>query len=94
MRNWLGGAEPHPKRQRQVGPRVLQGVQDLTAGLVAKGYRIVYTDGSSKILGHKDMRRAGVFGVWVPEDEQGRAVRFRGYAPQTNKKRGRSLGGT
>ena len=68
-RNWHGEAEPHPKRPRQVGPGVLQGVQDLIAELVAKGYRIVYTEGSSKRLGHKDMRRAGGFGVVTPEDE-------------------------
>ena len=55
---------------------VLQGVQDLITELVAKGYEIVYTDGSSKSLGHKDMRRVGGFGVFAPEDEQGPEVRF------------------
>ena len=41
MRNWQGEAEPHPKRSRQAGPGVLQGVQNLIAELVAKGYNIV-----------------------------------------------------
>ena len=67
---------------------MLQGVQNLIAELVAKGYRIVYTDGSSKRLSHKDMRRAGRFGVFVAEDEQGPEVRLCGYVPthhrQTN----------
>ena len=44
-RNWLGEAEPPPKRPREAGPGVLQGVQDLIAELEAKGYIIVYTDG-------------------------------------------------
>ena len=56
--NWHREAESRPKHPRQAGPGVLQGVQDLIAELVAKGYRIVYTDGSSKRLSHKDMRRA------------------------------------
>ena len=34
-RNLQGEAEPHPKRPRQEGPGVLQGVQDLIAELVA-----------------------------------------------------------
>ena len=67
---------------------MLQGVQDLIADLVAKGYRIVYTDGSSKRLSHKYMRRAGGFGVFTVEDEQGPEVRLCGYVPtrhgQTN----------
>ena len=54
-RNWQGEAEPHPKRPRQAGPGMLQDVQDLIAKLVAKGCRLVYTDGSSKRLSHKDM---------------------------------------
>ena len=58
---------------------MLQGVQDLIAELVAKGCRIVYTDGSSKRLSHKDIRRAGGFGVFAAEDEQGPEVRFCGY---------------
>ena len=86
--NWHGESESCPKRPRQAGPGVLQGVQDLIAELVAEGYRIVYTDGSSKRLSHKDMRRAGGFGVFATEDEQGPEVRFCGYAPmrhmQTN----------
>ena len=77
-----------PKRPRQAGPGVLQGVQELIAELVEKGYRIVYTNGSSKRLCHKDMRRAGGFGVFAAEDEQGPEVRFCGYVPthyrQTN----------
>ena len=48
----------------------------------------MYTDGSSKRLGHKDMRRAGGFGVFAAEDDRGPEVRFCGYAPthyrQTN----------
>ena len=64
-------------------------MQDLIAEPVAKGYRIVYTDGSSKRLSHKDMHRAGGFGVFAPEDEQRPQVRFCGYVPtrhrQTNK---------
>ena len=63
--SWNRETESRPKRPRQAGPGVLQGVQDLIADLVAKGYRIVYTDGSSKRLGHKDMRRAGGFGVFA-----------------------------
>ena len=63
-------------------------MQDLIADLVEKGYRIVYTDGSSKRLSHKDMRRAGGFGVFAAEDDQGPEVRFCGYVPthhrQTN----------
>ena len=55
--NWHRETESRPKRPRQAGPGVLQGVQDLITELVAKGYRIVYTNGSSKRLSHKDMRR-------------------------------------
>ena len=87
-RNWQREAESRPKRPRQAGPGVLQGVQDLIAELVAKGYIIVYTDGSSIRLSHRDMRRAGGFGVFATEDEQGPEVRFCGYVPtrhgQTN----------
>ena len=87
-RNWQGEAEPHLKRPRQAGLGVLQGVQDLIAELVAKGYRLVYSDGSSKRLSHRAMRRAGGFGVFAAEDEQGPQVRFCGYVPtfhrQTN----------
>ena len=86
--SWQRATEPRLKRPRQAGPEVLQGVQDLIAELVEKGYRIVYTDGSSKRLGHKDMRRAGGFGVLAAEDDQGPEVRFCGYVPthhrQTN----------
>ena len=86
--SWQRATEPRPKRRRQAGPGVLQGVQDLIAELVEKGYRIVYTDGSSKRLSHKDMRRAGGFGVFAAEDDQGPEVRFCGYVPthqrQTN----------
>ena len=53
--------------------------------LVAKGYGIVYTDGSSKRLSHKDMRRAGGFSVFAPEDEQGPEVRFCGYVPTRHR---------
>ena len=35
-----------PQAPRQAGPGVLQGVQDLIAEMVAKGYKIVYTHGS------------------------------------------------
>ena len=88
--SWHRETESRPKRPRQAGPGVLQGVQDLIEELVAKGYRIVYTDGSSKRLSHKDMRRAGGFGVFVAEDEQGPEVRFCGYVPtrhrQTNNR--------
>ena len=69
---------------------MLQGVQDLIAELVAKGYRIVYIDGSSKRLSHKNMRRAGGFGAFATEHEQGPEVRFCGYVPtrhrQTNNR--------
>ena len=86
--SWQRATESRPKRPRQAGPGVLQGVQDLIAELVEKGYRIVYTDGSSKRLSHKDMRRAGGFGVFAAEDDQGPEVRFCGYVPtrqrQTN----------
>ena len=86
--SWQRATEPRPKRPRQAGPGVLQGVQDLIAELVEKGYRIVYTDGSSKRLSHKDMRRAGGLGVFAAEDDQGPEVRFCGYVPthhrQTN----------
>ena len=84
-RNWHREAESRPKRPRQAGPGVLQGVQDLIAELVAKGYRIVYTDGSSKRLSHKDMRRAGGFGVFATEDEQGPEVHFCGYVPTRHR---------
>ena len=87
-RNWHGPAEPHPKRPRQAGPGVLHGVQNRIAELVAKRYIIVYTNGSSKTLSHKDMRRAGGFGVFAPQDEQGPEAHFCGYVPtrhgQTN----------
>ena len=86
--SWQRATESRPKRPRQAGPGVLQGVQDLIAELVEKGYRIVYTDGSSKRLSHKDMCRAGGFGVFAAEDDQGPQVRFCGYVPthhrQTN----------
>ena len=84
-RNWHGKAEPLLKRPRQAGPRVLQGVQDVIAELVAKGYKIVYTDGSSKRLGHKDMRRAGGLGVFTTEDEQEPEVCFCGYVPTRHR---------
>ena len=77
--------EPRPKRLRQAGPGVLQGVQDLIAELVAKGYRIVYTDGCSKRLNHRDTRRADGFGVFATEDEQGPEVRFYGYVPTRHR---------
>ena len=57
--SWHRETESRPKRPRQAGPGVLQGVQDLIAELVAKGYRIVYTDGSSKRLSH-----AQGWGLW------------------------------
>ena len=60
-------------------------MQDLIAELVAKSYRILYTDGSSKRLGHKDMRRAGDFGVFAAEDELGPEVRFCGYVPTRHR---------
>ena len=50
---WHRETESRPKRPRQAGPGVLQGVQHLIAELVAKGYRILYKDGSSKRLRHK-----------------------------------------
>ena len=84
-RNWQGEAEPHPRRPRQAGPGVLQGVQDPIAELVAKGYRIVYTDGSSKRFSHRDMRRAGGLGVFATKDEQGPEVRFSGYVPTRHR---------
>ena len=84
-RNWQGEAEPHPKRPRQAGPGVLQGVQDLIAELVAKGYRIVYTDGSSQRLSHKDMHRADGFVVFTTEDEHGPKVRFCGHIPTRHR---------
>ena len=77
--NWHKETESSPKRQRQAGPGLLQGVEDLIAELVAKGYKIVYTDGSSKRPSHKDMGKAGGFGVFATEDEQGPEVRFCGY---------------
>ena len=82
---WHRETESRPKRPRQAGPGVLQGVPDLIAELVAKGYRIVYTDGSSKRPSHKDMRRAGGFGVFAAEDEQGPEVRFYGYVPTRHR---------
>ena len=52
------------------------------------GVNPMVVDGSSEGLGHKDMRRAGGFGVFAAEDEQGPEVRFCGYVPthhrQTN----------
>ena len=39
--NWHRETESGRKRPRQAGPGVLQGVQDLIAELVAKGYGIV-----------------------------------------------------
>ena len=60
-------------------------MQDLIAQLVAKGHRIVYTDGSTKRLGHKDMRRAGGFGVFAAEDDQGLEVCFVGYVPPRHR---------
>ena len=83
--SWHRETESRPKRPRQAGPGVLQGVQDLIAELVAKGYMIVYMDGSSKRLSHKDMRRAGGFGVFAAEDEQGPEVRFCGYVPTRHR---------
>ena len=56
-------------------------MQDLIAEPVAKVYMIVYTDGSSKRLSHRDMRRVGGFGVFAAEDEHGPEVRFCGYVP-------------
>ena len=87
-RNWQREAESCPKRPRQAGLGVLQAVQHPIVELVAKGYRLVYTDGSSNRLSHKDMRSAGGFGVFATEDEQGPEVRLCGYVPtrhnQTN----------
>ena len=83
--SWHRETESRPKRPRQAVPGVLQGVQELIAELVAKGYRIVYTDGPSKRLSHKDMRRAGGFGVFAAEDEQGPEVRFCGYVPTRHR---------
>ena len=83
--SWQRETESRPKRPRQASPGVLQGVQDLIAELVAKGYRIVYTDGLSKRLGHKDMRRAGGFGVFAAEDDQRPEVRFCGYVPTRHR---------
>ena len=86
--SWQRATESRPKRPRQAGPGVLQGVQETIVELVEKGYRMLYTDGPSKRLGHKDMRRAGGFGVFAAEDDQGPEVRFCGYVPthyrQTN----------
>ena len=84
-RNRHKEAESRPKRRRQAGPGLLQGVQDLIAELVAEGYRSVYIDGSSKRLSHKDMHRAGGFGVFATEDEQGPEVRFCGYVPTRHR---------
>ena len=93
--SWQRATESRPKRPRQAGPGVLQGVQELIAELVEKGYRRVYTDGSSKRLSHKDMRRAG--GFWRVRG--GRRPRTRGAllwlrtnALQANKQRSRALG--
>ena len=84
--SWHRETESRPKRPRQAVPGVLQGVQDLIAELVAKGYRIVYTDGSSKRLSHKDMRRAGGFGVFAAEARtRGTFLRLRTNTPQANK---------
>ena len=83
--DWHRETESRPKRPRQAGPGVLQGVQDVITKLVAKGYRIVYTDGSSKRLSHKDTRRASGFGVFAAEDEQGPEVPFCGYVPTRHK---------
>ena len=66
-------------------------MQDLIAELVEKGYMRVYTDGSSKRLCHKDMRRAEGFGVFAAEDDQGPEVRFCGYVPTHHRQR-RSFG--
>ena len=68
-------------------------MHDVIAKLVAKGYRIVYTDGSSKRLSHKDMRRAGGLGVFAKEGEQGLEVLFCGYV-QANTQQCRALGST
>ena len=57
----------------------MQGVQDLIAEPVAKRYKIVYTDGSSKSLGNKDLRRASGFRVCTPEHAQGPEVCLCGY---------------
>ena len=83
--NWQGETEPHPKRPRQAGPGVLQVVQDLIAELVEQGYKIVYTDGSSKKLNHRDMRRASGFGAFTIHDEQGPEVRVCGYVPTRHR---------
>ena len=83
--NWQRDAESRPKRPRQAGPGVLQEVQGLIAELVAKGYMIVCADWSSKRLSHKDMRRAGGFGVFAAEDEQGPEVCFGGYVPTRHR---------
>ena len=86
--SWHRETESRPKRPRQAGPGVLQGVQDLIVELVAKGYRIVYTDGSSKRLSHKDMRRAGGFGVFAAEGRartRGALLRLCTNTPQANK---------
>ena len=85
IHNWQREGESRPKRPRQVGPGVLQGVPDLIAKLVAKGYRIVYTNGSSKRLSRRDMRRAGGFGVFATKDEQRPEVRFCGYVPTCHR---------
>ena len=61
------------------------GCTRFAAELVVKGYTIVYTDRSSKTLGHKDMHRACGFGVFAPEDDQGPEVRFCGYVPTRHR---------
>ena len=83
--SWHGESESRPKRPREAGPGVLQGVQDLIVELVAERYRIVYTDGSSKRLSHKDMGRAVGFGIFATEGEQGPKVRFCGYVPRRRR---------
>ena len=74
-----------PQAPEEGRPGLLQGVQDLIAELVAKGYSIVYTDGSSKRPSHKDMRRTAGFGVFAAEDEQGPEVHFCGYVPTRHR---------
>ena len=60
-------------------------MQDLIAELVAKGYIIVYTDGSSKRFSHRDMCKASGVGVFATKDEQGPEVRSRGYVPTRHR---------
>ena len=54
-------------------------VQDVITDLVEEGYRIVYTDGSSKRLGPNSKERVGGFGVYALNDILGPEVRFCGY---------------